>query len=179
MSFGGNAGPAGGMLAAAAMFTPDGLVSYDTDARSAVLTTSQNQRLAGQFGRFSILRPIVSFVEDLPNPLTQYIDGTIDGSASDTGVLVTAAPTKYQHGIPVNFGPGRGNWGTPENYGALKVLLTDCVLDSYGPPSSGRDWPLVMVDLVGATDVQIVVKSMNDARFVRISMWLEWQHTAH
>lgn len=31
-------------------------------------------------------------------------------AAADTGELTTAAPAANQHGLPLNFGKGRGNW---------------------------------------------------------------------
>ena len=45
-------------------------------------------------------------------------------AAADSGALTSAAPLATQHGLPLNFGPGRGRW-TPTDLMRLRVEIYD------------------------------------------------------
>jgi hypothetical protein len=42
--------------------------------------------------------------------LSYDFEGPMTPEAVDIGILVTARSVVDKHGLPINFGPGRGNW---------------------------------------------------------------------
>lgn len=108
MAFGGTFGPSGALLPFGIIFNILGEkgVGYDADGNI------QFQRASGSVytpARVDTLIVAGEIVQNTP-PLGALQLGAANIANVDTGQLVTAAPLANEHGLPANFGPGRGNW---------------------------------------------------------------------
>lgn len=54
--------------------------------------------------------------------LTDFVATPAAAANADTGVFVTAAAAANQHGLPANFGPGRGKWRA-DDFSQLAVQI--------------------------------------------------------
>ena len=103
-----------------------------------------------------------------------FADGTLNGSAIDTGLLVSAAAAANQHGLPVNFGPGRGNW-TENDVARLQVDVKARTITA--PIDASAIPPVVSVQITGG-DVVIVVKNMSTAQvYTDLLINLKYSHS--
>jgi len=110
MSFGGNFGPVGNLVPfgiiknilgeQASGYTPDGKIKF--------MTPSGREYTPDRIDTLVIL----GFAVQGNPPLAAVVPGNPSTANADTGILVTAAPSAplSQHGLPANFGPGRGKW---------------------------------------------------------------------
>lgn len=108
--------------------------------------------------------------------LLAFIGQSIDGSTGDAGVLTTAVPTGNRHGIPTNFGPGRGAWLGEDLY-RLRVSVERVQLAAY---AAGDGHPFVVgIQLVGAapSDVLIFFKNDSVADVSNMQICLKYDHT--
>lgn len=102
---------AGGFGAAAAQITAgnielntgEGGDSYDADGRLVVGRASGSLYTPARIDTIQVL-------SKGGNPLGAIVAGGPDPANVDTGELVSAVPGANQHGLPANFGPGRGKW---------------------------------------------------------------------
>jgi hypothetical protein len=101
-------GAAAAMTPIGVLTTPDGAtLAYDTDGITILKTA---------LGTVTpILRPQINnfrwtIAEDQGPLLLAMVAGVSLAANADVGALTTAAPGADQHGIPANFGKGRGNW---------------------------------------------------------------------
>jgi hypothetical protein len=88
--------------------------------------------------------------------LAAYADATVDGSAADTGILVTAAPAANEHGLPANFGPGRGNWQIQDAH----RISTDVLETGMAAPVAGGQ--VVELDIqISGGDMRLAYKNLS------------------
>jgi hypothetical protein len=127
MAFGGNAGAAGGLLAVVNYVPAPGAIQSAYDANGA---------MEYQDAQGNLVKPADQTVALVigGGTLAAYANVTVDGSAADTGILTTAAPAANQHGIPANFGPGRGNWTVQD---AQRLLISKLETQIAAPVTGG------------------------------------------
>lgn len=183
MAFGGGAGIPGGMLTAANLRIPygNGIGAYDANNRlvpaaagsQGVYIGDPGSQLLNQLRTFEFFATSGEFVGQQAVPLSAFADQTVDGSAVDTGVLVSAVPAANQHGIPTNFGPGRGNWFLPD-LPRLTVEIWYVRLTTFG---ANFGWPeVVAIDLLGG-NITIVVKNQANQSLSTLGLRLHYNHS--
>jgi hypothetical protein len=151
MAFG-NIGAPGGMIGAvniapAGAYAADGITWLKAQGIAFAPTPPSNLNALLRQRRASFKSIQVGQVT-----LTARADATSDGTAGDTGVLVTAAPAANQHGIPINFGPGRGRWTTDDVshrlwvvYYEINTPAGDVPANVQGTDTAGGIFPQVDV----------------------------------
>ena len=172
MAFGGNMGPAKAMTLVGAMNVPDGsTLSYDADAISlraaapGTVTAQLRPSLANL--RFSI--------DNSQGPaLKAIVLGAADPANPDTGSLSSADPKLNQHGIPVNFGPGRGNW-TQADIQRLRAQVIRSRYDGGAITATGTA-QVTQVTLNGS-DIEILVRNMSERDADFIDVELDYRHS--
>lgn len=171
MAFAGTMGAAAAMTPIGVMSAPGGALSYATDAIS-LLKTGIGTVTPIAHPQLANLRFLMG--SDQTPPLAAMVLGLADPANADTGALVTAAPAANQHGIPANFGPGRGNW-TQNDLERLRVHIQGefflaGALTDVGTVS------IATRTLVGS-DLVILVRNMNPSDALGITIDLEWRHS--
>ena len=182
MAFGGGAGIPGDMISPTAARVPygsTGLITYDADGITAMFSAggrvlSQSRKL---FHTLYITLNQDEFIGQQNVPLSAFVDQSLDGSAVDTGVLVSAAPAANQHGLPANFGPGRDNWLFPDLY-RLQFAIDRCRVTTWAA-AGGIATPAVFTSLQGPNnrDIQIVVKNQCATDLIGLHMHLWYRHS--
>lgn len=175
------------MLAAANLRFPygNGIPSYDSSNRlipsgagagGPYVGDAPNQ-VRTQIGTFLMLMADpggeVILVGQQNPPLSAFVDQSRNGSANDTGVLVTAVPAANQHGIPTNFGPGRGNWQVAD-MARLSVDIFYADPSTYGANFS---WPRVILISNPAGNIVIVVKNQSNQDLLNMAIRLHYLHS--
>jgi len=173
MAFGGNAGAAGGQLAAATMFSPVAgadVGAYDANDNLVFRDAANTENVVGQGGgRLQQLMIDIS-----GTALSAFVDATVDGSAADTGVLTTTgASLANQHNLPANLGPGRGNW-TANDLARLVVQLRATELAV--PALNVGNVYIDDVVLAGG-NITIVVKNVSGSALTSVELRLDYQHS--
>jgi hypothetical protein len=165
MAFGGNAGAAAGLLAVGTYIPNPGSdgAAYDGDEME------YTEGGAHAYGAPDLLRNVTLLIT---TPLAAYADATIDGSAADTGVLTTAAAAADQHGLPSNFGPGRGNW-TLQDIARLSVD----VRTTEAAPAASQPTVAVLSLTVSSGDLVIVCKNQSTGAPEAITVKLRYDHS--
>lgn len=182
MAFGGGYGIPGNMLAGACMRVPygsTGLITYDSDGLTALFASGG--KVFGQSRKLFHTLVLTSFAGEFVGqqavPLSAFVDASVDGSAVDTGVLVSAAPAANQHGLPINFGPGRDGWLT----GDLEKLASSlrAVLPAAFAAGAGAASIIEVVGGLGPNgrDIRIVVKNQAAANLTTLQIRLRYDHT--
>lgn len=109
MAFGGDFGPDQALL-------PFGIISnikgeaatgYDADGRIKFADAAGREYTPERIDTLVIVGE-----DDQTPPLAALVAGVGSAANADAGLLVTAAPKANEHGLPTNFGPGRGRWST-------------------------------------------------------------------
>lgn len=182
MAFGGGYGIPGNMLAAACMRVPygsTGLITYDSDGLTAMF--SAGGEVMGRSRKLFHTLVLTSFAGEFIGqqavPLSAFVDQSVDGSAVDTGVLVSAAPAANQHGLPINFGPGRDNWVTSTVERLASSLRA--VLPSLFAAGAGAASIISVTGGLGpnARDIAIVVKNQAAVDLTTLQIRLRYDHT--
>lgn len=100
-----------GTFGAAANLIPFGIINSPIHGAGVSYDANGNLQFQTPGGTvFTPERLDDLFIVGSGDVLAALVDNTDDGSAADSGVLVSTAPAANQHGLPANFGPGRGNW---------------------------------------------------------------------
>jgi len=135
MAFAGSFGAAAALIPFGIITNLLGETSPGYDANGNIMFT----RASGQvYTPTRVDTLIITATTDQTPPLGICTTGLPTIADADTGGLTTAAPGANQHGLPVNFGPGRGRWGVdPTGFNRLRasvssVLNVGVVADSAG-----------------------------------------------
>lgn len=172
MAFGGTMGAAAAMTPVAAMRVPLGssVPVYVGDTIS--IPTSDGTGTVRDSIQELIFVPITS-----GSPvLAAFIGQSVDGSSADAGVLTTASPTGNRHGIPSNFGPGRGNWTFADLY-RLRMSIEAVQFAAYA--SDGGMPFATAIQLSGASpsDVLIFFKNQSAQNIEFLRILLKYDHS--
>jgi len=165
MAFGGNAGAAAGLLAIGTYIPNPGsdAASYDGD------DLEYTEGGAHAYGAPDPLRNVTLLIT---TPLSVWADATVTGAADDTGILTTAAAGTDEHGLPANFGPGRGNW-TLQDIARLTVDVR-----TTDPTPAVSQPPVSVVGLTVSTgDLVITCKNQNTVAPAAITVKLRYDHS--
>jgi len=169
MAFGAAAGPAEAPIQSSAIIsTPGASQSVYDDDDNLEFQTPDGSHVKG--GADQLSKVVYSF----PAALLAYVDATQDGSAADTGILTSANSAADQHGLPANFGPGRGNWTKGDNY-RISVEL----VNQYGDPVAGGAVEVVSteVDGVDPGDIRMILKNLSEADVSFLDIRVQYEHS--
>jgi len=177
MAFGGDAGAAGALLAVGNWRSPLANVvplnnAYD-GASNLILSDANGSAVVGQGGNRQVKSLVAVIADDQTPALGAFVDATKDGSAADTGVLVTAAAAANQHGIPINFGAGRGNWNDNE-LSRLRVIID---MADLSVPAVDVGGVSVIIQAFGAGNIAIVLKNVSSTDIDNMRIRLEYRHS--
>lgn len=126
MAFGGTFGPDGALFPFAIIFNIKGEQGSGYDANGRIKFTTASGREYTPERVDTLL--IFGSTTEASDALGGLEPGAVDPTNGDTGEIVTAAPAADQHGLPTNFGPGRGNWASPTGgVGRFRVLVEEQV----------------------------------------------------
>ena len=112
--------------------------------------------------------------------LLPLVDDTNDGSADDTGLLVSGAPVVANaHSLPNNCGPGDGGWTTSgvSNRARLRCTL-DGAINTVGL-ATDIGGPIVRLcgTVLALGQTEIVVKNMSPADLASAVIHLQVTHS--
>lgn len=174
MAFAGDAGAAGGMIAVGTLHHPRGDVVYDSDGHTARVEAASGRLLLGGQDQTPDmhLRTLMIHITG-EGLLAGHQDDTEDGSAADTGILDTDAPGANIHGIPSNFGPGRGNW-TDEDVARTRVSFLPT--DTIAATGAGTKGVLQLTQLSTAGRLQLIFKNLGRA-ITELMVHIHYDHS--
>lgn len=184
MAFGGGAGIPAGMFTAANIGIPygNGVGSYDLSNRvvpaaagavGSPYVGDPAGLLKTQVRTLDFFMASGEFIGQQAVPLSAFADQTVDGSAVDTGILVTGTPAANQHGIPTNFGPGRGNWVLAD----LVRLTIDVLYARPAAFAANLARPAVAVVTLSGGNVTIVFKNQANQDLSTLGLRLHYNHS--
>jgi hypothetical protein len=168
MTFGGTFGAGGNMIPIAGMVSPIGDLTYNPDAISVDLSLFGNTQVipAPRIDNITI------FAELAATPLLGIFNV---GGGADTGSLSTSAPAGGDHGIPANFGPGRGNW-TFNNVLRLRATIPQYTTGALLNSEIGQA-VVEGMGLIGGGDIVIIFRNIALAEPIRMVIELEYRHS--
>lgn len=171
MAFAGTMGAAAAMTPIGVLSAPGGALTYAADAVSLLKTPVGSST--------PILRPQLDNLRfTMENDQGPVLDVMAVGGPSianaDTGGLATSAPGANEHGIPANFGPGRGNW-TQDDVERLRVTVQTWRSDGGLATDIGALQPTRVT--LGAGDVLIEIRNMSLRAADGIVLELEYRHS--
>lgn len=115
------------------------------------------------------------FISGANDILAALVDNTDDGSAADTGVLVTAAAAANQHGLPANFGPGRGNWVDPDN--AFDLDVRPLTQRNTVAAATNTGGPVLRAIAVAGGDLTLAFKNMSEVALANATLLVRMVHS--
>lgn len=168
MGFGGNFGAAASMTPIGIISAPSGILTYNADGISVDLQKN------GDSSAFA--------VREIDNLRITGGAGTVlavfiaagDGSSGDRGTLVSGAPGANEHGIPANFGPGRGSW-TQEDVERFRASIHLYQSGSLADASIGQ--AVVQSIILAAGDISVLFRNISLATCIAMQIDLEYLHT--
>jgi hypothetical protein len=106
--------------------------------------------------------------------LAALLNNTDDGSAVDSGALVSAAAIANEHGLPANFGPGRGNWTQLDlinlNVESREEINTVAAITNTGGP-------VVRAITLAGSNVGISIKNMSEVVLASQTLRIRLDHS--
>lgn len=174
MAFAGDFGAAGNLIPFALCYSPvyGQATGYDANGNLQFTTPGGTVVTPARIDHLQITAG--------QNILAALVDNTDDGSAADTGVFVAAAAAANQHGLPVNFGPGRGNWGdgNPANDRArLRAFIDSAINTVAAVTNAGGPHVRVNGDTIAGGLTSIVIKNMSEVALASAVIDLQVQHS--
>jgi hypothetical protein len=182
MAFAGNFGAAASMLP-----TDSGIVQSNKGENLVNYVTAAPQVDFGGFATSAnsyrvpakVCTLILSGDRDGEVPLLGAMEaGPASGVNADTGLLVTAPPGADEHGLPANFGPGRGKW-TARDVNRVRVSFAQDRSVSEDPSADemlGACWASVALTDDG-TNIVITVRNRMLAELEKTKIVVEYVHS--
>ncbi|HMO94949.1 MAG TPA: hypothetical protein PKD27_02445, partial [Tepidiformaceae bacterium] len=118
---------------------------------------------------------VLSGATDGTPVLAALANNTDDGSAADTGVLTTAAPAANQHGLPRNFGVGRGNWNVLLMAAVVRVEFLAAINTVAAVTNTGGPVVRTKVPLVG--NFTVAIKNMSEVALASGVILVQFEHS--
>jgi len=173
MAFGGDATPkgfgaSGALVAAGAITAPAG--AYADQPGGVALAAGPAWQKTGRTDKRSRLNGLRLTAVAGIDLLAAGPYGAFPGVAADadTGVLVTAAAAANQHGLPSNFGEGRGNWLAEHTVGFM-FQLTDAGVTAIAAVTDVHDWVISAI-AVGTGNVTITSGNRGTGAVIALSI---------
>lgn len=172
MAFAGTIGPSGALVVATQIRNIKGElgVSYDAEDRLA---------FQGPNGVYTPARVdtliITSNDGEDGAPLSALLAGSQNIANADTGALVTAAPAADQHGLPSNFGPGRGRWTADPTGEQRARCSTSEQLDVVDPALGVGSVSSVAASTAG--DAIIICRNFHGEDLTSLVLYVECVHS--
>lgn len=108
MTFGGTFGPGGNLIPFGLIFNLQGEAAAGYDADGRVRFTSKSGQV------YTPARVDTLLIQGAATEASVLLGALVAGgdvaANADVGTLATGVPGVTEHGLPTNFGPGRGNW---------------------------------------------------------------------
>jgi len=151
MAFGG-LGPAAALIDADSIRAPGGVYASQPNGPVSGVAADDIFWQATEVERRSQLNEL--YIRSNNAALLAARIGTPNPAAADTGQLVSDEAAANQHGLPANFGPGRGNWILDD---IRKVVVSFQFLSDAAQGGAGET-PLVSWGvLFSGGDIQITL----------------------
>jgi hypothetical protein len=153
MAFGGQFGASGSILPAAQMRAASGELgaSINADGQLVLTRASGSTYVPETFDQFRISCGVAG-----TPPLAGVVIGLADPANADTGRLVSAAPGQDEHGLPTNFGPGRGKW-TQADFERIRIVALPTL--NVAAPATGVGSVTMVQGSVAAGDIELDVRN--------------------
>lgn len=151
-----------GSFGAAAALIPFGIITNILGESSPGYDANGNitfTRASGQVytpARVDTL--IISGTTDQTPPLGLLTVGFPAIADADTGQLTTAVAGVNQHGLPANFGPGRGKWGGVNVTGLNRIRVSAVAILDVGVAADGAG-SVQSHPIQSGTDATVTVRS--------------------
>jgi len=130
MTFGGQFGPGGNLVPFGLIKNIKGEIAsgYDAAGRIVFINADGEDYTPERVDTLIIVAQPTGQGEGTSFPLGAATPGIGLPNALDVGTLVSAVPGLTEHGLPTNFGPGRGNWNGPTgHYTRLRLSQSSVV----------------------------------------------------
>jgi len=180
MTFGGQFGPGGNLIPFALIKNIKGeaAAGYDADGRISFTNSDGEDYTPERVDTLIIVAQPTGQGEGTSFPLGAAVPGIGAANGLDTGTLVSAAPASTEHGLPTNFGPGRGNWTIPTgHYTRLRLSQSSVVnVPGEGPPTSTGGVEIGPFD-PGGPDVAGGVRNLNAVALIVMQIIVECVHS--
>ncbi len=176
MAFAGTMGAGALMTPIGVLSAPGGALTYAADGISLLKTDSGT---ATPILRPSIANLIFTMADGPGDPvLTEMVAGAPDEANDDTGMLSTAdvvgGGEANKHGIPANWGAGRGNWDA-DSVARINVQIRAHSTNRAGVGDVGGS-QVASIALVGS-DVEIAIRNTSLEEVEDLTVLLEYRHS--
>ena len=172
-----------GTFGASAAMVPFGIIEnargevgagYDSDSRLKFARASGSLYTPARVDTL-IIRAEASGGEFSTPPLDAIVAGLPSQANADTGALVSAIPIADQHGLPVNFGPGRGKW-TERDLNRLRVFSVPLYIAPVVPGDARGHASKTTISLV-AGNIVILVRNHDGTELANLQLAVELTHS--
>ena len=119
---------------------------------------------------------VISAITAVSAPLGVLTNNTDDGTAVDTGVLATGVPAANQHGLPANFGLGRGRWSGLEVATSLRVEILVAVNTVAAGTNTGGPVVRTKTPIVGG-NFTVAIKNMSEVVLASGVILVQFEHS--
>lgn len=173
MSFAGTFGASGALIPATIITNIKGEpgVSYDAAGRIAFQSASGAIYTPDRVDTLFLK----GAVDQAIPPLAALVAGPALIANADTGQLVTAAPAANQHGLPTNFGPGRGKWDGPTGQARINVEPSEEL--TVVNPALGAGSVVAVSASVGGIDAASTVRNFHGEALNVLTLRVECIHS--
>lgn len=178
MAFSGNMGASAAMTPVARIENDRGEAadSYDADSKVVFARATGSKYTPARVDTLVVRMGL----DEATPPLAETQTGAPSAALSDAGAFVTSAPGADQHGLPANFGPGRGKWGAGDA-SRIRVHI-DPVYDApaAGETTDPTDAVGHLTDVsvtIAFGDILILVRNMNKTELFAAQIVIEYTHS--
>lgn len=161
MAFGGNFGAAGNLVPFALFRTLDGEAGagYDADGNLILERASGSLYTPRRIDTLLISGLATEAGGSVLAAVTVGASG--DPADADVGQLVTSVAAANQHGLPANFGLGRGRWGAGRGVNRLFCHAIDTALDVGAGPANLASVQTTLGNIGLGDDVAITIRNLH------------------
>ncbi len=171
MTFGGTFGAGGNPIPINLMVALVGDLSSNPDGASVDLTLFGNTQVIPA----PTINNLTIFAFSAPTPLLEPFIAAGTPADLDHGSLTTAVPGATEHGLPANFGPGRGNWNF-NNLLRLRARIAFFRSNAAADTDIGQT-VVQGAGITGVGDLLIEFRNISLAQPLEMIIELEYRHS--